>query len=632
MARKYTIKTKEDAERYKKLHDQANDAFHNGDSIMLDGDYDALRDALLPWYPDLENQVGAPVPKSASARMTALPNFMASLHKIKPPEFADKNKLRDFHTRLGPPTEEKVVMTKVDGSSVQIVNRKGRKSMYSRGDGTTGQDISYLIPHLRMGECPDGYDIRFEVVLTIKAFAKVQALVPHKNYTAPRNVASSAIVNATRADPRIAGLASCIAFTIYKPRMTPQAALQKLRELGWLVPRWRMVADVSVTALTALLQEWKAAVPYEMDGLVLARNVYEAPGLPKPANAIAFKIDDPPTIVTVKKVVWEPSQYGLLNPVAYFDPIKVSGVSVTKCTLHDARNVLRKRIGPGARIGVIRSGDVIPKIVSVKRPAKQAALPPKGTYTWVVDKKGNRGANILSTDPQHLQQIAATRRVAFFSSIGVLGFGDAVASKLHDVPITTICRMTPAELRAKGLGQADSVKLPQAIRTALQSTTVPRLMAASSVFGSGFGIEKANTAWAAINGNPPKKRTELAARIAALHGFSDESAQSFADRWADWLKFYKSLPYRPKTTANSTALVGKVFAFSEFRDKLLENYIQSHGGQVKGSVTKDTTALFAAPTCDSTKARRAKALIAQGVKVQIVPPSQAREFVGFKQP
>jgi DNA ligase (NAD+) len=614
MARTYSFKTKAEAARFKPTYEAANNAFHNGDSIMLDSDFEALKEALLPWYPEIESHIGAT--QNASARMVPLPNAMTSQVKAR------KDTIHKYVDRIGPDTHGSA---KADGSSLQIVNVKGVKKLYSRGDAktNTGQDVSHLIPLLKIGECPPGYAIRFECVLTRAAFEQVKVITKGKrikDYTAARNVASSGIVNNSRPDPAIVALASCPAFTIYKPKMTPRQAFARLVELGWEVPLNQPITDLSPRALTLLLKTWERTVPYDIDGIVLSKNVHEAPVAgSNPHHSVAFKVDKPPQKVVVSKVVWEASQYGRLKPVAHFvTPVNLNGAEVSKATAHDARMVRTKRIGPGAEIFIIRSGEVIPKIVGVAKPALKASFPKKGTYTW-------NGANIEAVGDNYRAEILTRQRVAFFADIGVLGLGESVASKLTALSIPEIARKSPIELRALGVGQADSVKLPAAIKKALETTSMPRLMAASSVFGSGFGLTKANAVWAVLKGNPPKTRAELVERVVALHGFSKVSAESFAARYAQWLKFLKDLPFKPIVSGGSGKLVGKLYAFSEFRDKELENFIIDQGGQVKGSVSKATTAVFAPPGANSTKAQKARLL-----QVPIVPPSQARDFIGYE--
>lgn len=614
MARKFNIKTKAEAVKWYKTWQAANTSYHNGDAIMLDADFDALTDALEPFYPQVRSVIGAKITNS-SARKVTLPNAMGSLDKVnvsRPESLRLLANITKGRSRI-------VVEEKVDGGSLQYVSdAKGGRKLFTRGDGRVGQDVSHLIPMLQLGEIEPNMAIRVEIVLPYKTHKK---LISAGDGKAPRNLVSGLINSSKNINAKVAKSAICVAFSIYKPEMSPLQQLATLKRLGWHVPRHKAIdaAKATPAMLTKLLKEWRTTARYEMDGLVVLQNKYEkaTPGT-NPKYSIAFKVDEPPTEAKVLRVEWVPSQYGALKPVVHIEPKQIGGVTVSKATGHDARNILSKKIGPGAVVQVIRSGDVIPKIVGVKTPAAKASMPPKGTYEW-------DGANIVSNSDEHDEDITKAQVLAFFSAIGVLGFGDAVAALVAHMPIPQIAGLSTAQWRKLGAGQADSAKLPVAIKAALEGTTVPRLMAASSVFGRGFGLTKANAMWSELRGKVPNTKSKLAETIANIPGFSQKSAAGIAANWRTWVEFYNDLPYKPKATKTKASLAGKVYVFSEYRDRDLENFITSNGGTVSNSVSSKTTALFTYPSAKTTKANAARKL-----DVPIVDPSKARSLVGYK--
>ena len=84
---------------------------------------------------------------------------------------------------------------------------------------------------------------------------------------------------------------------------------------------------------------------------------------------------------TVTDIEWETSRRGLLIPVIKLKPVKVSGVTIKSVNGHNARYVVENKIGIGSEVIIMRSGEVIPYIVSVEKTAKPA-MPTDCEYEW----------------------------------------------------------------------------------------------------------------------------------------------------------------------------------------------------------------------------------------------------------
>src|SRR5690606_21772943 len=137
--------------------------------------------------------------------------------------------------------------------------------------------------------------------------------------------------------------------------------------------------------LSQLLTRRRTSYQYEIDGLVVvpANRVFEYENEERPKWTTAFKEnlsdDDAPT-VKVLQVIWQTSRAGRLTPKIEIEPTRRDGVTITHATAHNAHWLRENGVGVGAKIKLVRSGGVIPKIQRVVRKAKPAL--PDCEYKW----------------------------------------------------------------------------------------------------------------------------------------------------------------------------------------------------------------------------------------------------------
>src|SRR5688500_14556798 len=177
---------------------ELRDAYYRGDPLVADAEYDAVEDelrALVDEHPDLApdpnplQQVGASPVLHAPVRHS---RPMLSLQKATKPE-----QVVAFFDQF--PGQPVVVMPKLDGLSLALVYEGGRLARaVTRGDGTTGDDVTPLVRALADG-VPDRIDaagrteVRGELVMLRSTFAKYNAAHPDKPLINPRNAAAGTI-------------------------------------------------------------------------------------------------------------------------------------------------------------------------------------------------------------------------------------------------------------------------------------------------------------------------------------------------------------------------------------------------------------------------------------------------------
>src|SRR6185295_16150120 len=159
---------------------------------------------------------------------------------------------------------------------------------------------------------------------------------------------------------------------------TQAAMLQALRDWGFHVEQnvkaCRGVEEVA--GYHAALMEQRDRLDYEIDGVVVKvdrRDWQDLLGVRSrsPRWAVAFKFPPREEITQVVDIVVQVVRTGKLTPVAQLQPVNVSGVTVSRATLHNQDEVERKDVRVGDTVRVRRAGDVIPEVVEVlkdKRP------------------------------------------------------------------------------------------------------------------------------------------------------------------------------------------------------------------------------------------------------------------------
>ena len=375
----------------KALYVKAKDAYYNSDKeIMSDYRFDVLEDAIRaadPKWPELKKTGVLGKKKPVTLRVP-----MPSLSKCK----SHGNVASKFMSRVNRFDKDaaKVAMEKLDGGSVLATYEGGKLvSLATRGDGITGQDITFLAPYCRT--LPSKVSrkavmhIRMEAVLTKEDF---QTLYANKAVSA--RAAVSGALNRTEASGMLRRI-HFVALRLLDADIPVGAGLDMLSTLGFITVKAALITKCTDDDLTTRLVTWRSQSLYEIDGLVIHAN--NAP-LPvddtRPKFAFAYKLDeaiDTAPLATIKEIVWKKSAFNVLVPKAIITPIDFDGVTVKQVALHNYAWAVANQTGIGAIVRVIRSGDIIPKIVKVEKPMPISLPTGFGKVTF-------DGTNVLCVD------------------------------------------------------------------------------------------------------------------------------------------------------------------------------------------------------------------------------------------
>ncbi|NGY66357.1 NAD-dependent DNA ligase LigA [Lentzea sp. NEAU-D13] len=361
---------------------ELRDAYYQGEPLVADAEYDAIEDefrALIAEHPELApednplDHVGAPSVLHAPVRHS---RPMLSLEKANKPE-----QVEAFFGRF--PGQPVVVMPKLDGLSLALVYENGRLARaVTRGDGTTGDDVTFLTRALCDGvpdkvEAPGRVEVRGECVMLRSTFDAYNKKNPEKPLINPRNAAAGTL----RAKDPKAVEGRRMQFFAFDLTTEPESADSDLdaglRKLGF------SVADMSHCSSAAEAQELiegieqaRNSLDYDLDGAVLRlanRDAFAAAGTrsSSPRGAIAYKFAAEEKTTVLMDVVWDVGKTGKIAPVAWLEPVFVGGTTVTRATLANQEVIRSRGIKIGDTVLVRRAGDVIPFVAGVLDESKR---------------------------------------------------------------------------------------------------------------------------------------------------------------------------------------------------------------------------------------------------------------------
>ncbi|MBP7707980.1 MAG: NAD-dependent DNA ligase LigA [Candidatus Aminicenantes bacterium] len=386
------------------------DIVHHERKYYVDADpqiSDAEFDRLMAELRDLEARFPELVtPESPTQRVGERPleGFATVAHRtpmLSIDNGYDEDEIREFEARvrkaLGGRPVAYTAELKIDGLGVSVLYKGGRFARaVTRGDGLRGDDVTANVKTIRslpltIPETGD-VEVRGEVYLPFASFREINRAREEAGeplFANPRNAAAGSL---RLLDPRQAasrGLDVFLYYLVVDGAEEPGqwGALGRLKALGFPTdPHSRFCPDLE--GVLAFWREWTARrdeLAYDADGVVVKVDDAEArrelgTTAKSPRWAISYKFPARQATTRVEDIVVQVGRTGALTPVAVLEPVKLSGTTISRSTLHNEEELKRKDVRVGDTVLIERSGDVIPQVVSVmleKRPrgAKPFAWP-----------------------------------------------------------------------------------------------------------------------------------------------------------------------------------------------------------------------------------------------------------------
>lgn len=611
--------------------------FNEGETFIEDSEYDALKQYTHGVNPTHPYFLGTG--SEIRGGKVKLPYPMGSLTQVYQ---GDTSK---WIAQNSLSKDNIVVSDKLDGVSALVIYDQNAKLQigFSRGDGIEGADITR---HLRkMPSLPQevrsktGFVVRGEIIVKKTIFPIIREATKSRSggaYKNPRNMVAG-LMNSSENPDVVYQYLDFVAYEIIKGGDSEHKALQ-LDELvikhGFLVPGWQQYRGDELTdhVLTERLVERRNESPYELDGLVLdvASGVRRQQLTPSketlnPEYARKYKVADESNlaIATVKGVEWNISKDGYFKPRVNIEPVELVGVTVQYATGFNAKFINDNKIGKGAQIKITRSGDVIPFILGVVKPAKEADMPVNRDVEWTETGVDLKLVNASSNATVRFEQL-----LDFFNTIDVPALKEGNLKSIFDAGFETpesVIELTQEDISTLVGSRPIGKKIFAGLREKLTNIPMYQLMGAHPAFGRGVGVRKMKKLYEAFEGE--MTRCEKVADIMAVEGFEHKTATKIVNGMPTFTtflmrvhSFIKIQKYEAPKTGN---LSGMTFVFTGFRNSDLEKEILNRGGKMGSAVSKNTTYLVADdPTSTSGKAAKAREC-----GVRIINVTQLRELL-----
>lgn len=568
-------------------------------------------------------------------------DFKPVSHKIPMLSLANtysEEELYDFDRRIHEalPKNQKieyVVELKIDGASVSLNYVDSYlKTAATRGDGFVGEEITANVKTikavpLRLKKSKSipyklqNIEVRGEIYMNIADFQdlnKERDKRGEKLFANPRNSSAGTL---KLQDPKIVAQRPLNIF-LYSLISTEEEFesqfknLEILRLLGFRVnPEAKLCKNIDdVIAACREFEKKRDTLEYEVDGAVIKVNSIKQQNIlgsiaKAPRWAVAFKFKAKQAFTRLNKITWQVGRTGTITPVAELEPVLLAGSTISRATLHNFDEILRKDIREGDKVVIEKGGDVIPKIVSVvlnerssnsketKPPAKcpvceSKIFKPEGEVAYYCEN---------SECPAQIKG-----RIEHFASRGAMdieGLGEALINLFVDLgylktydQIYDLKNKRDELIQIERLGEKSIDNLLNAIEESKKQSFAKVLFALGIRYVGSGAAKKLTDHFLSIDEMMNASEEE----ITSIHEIGPSISRSVKNFFSDKhnikvvqrLKAHNLNFKSEKKTVRESPFLGKTFVLtgtlSKFSREEAEEKISNFGGKPSTSVSKKT--------------------------------------------
>lgn len=484
--------------------------------------------------------------------------------------------------------------------------------LYTRGDGKVGQDITHLLRVLKLPNNTDmkhgGIVVRGEFIIPKSVFDTKYKSV----FANPRNLVSG-IINSKTLDEKASDL-HFVAYEVIQPAMKPSEQMKKLVEMRFETVMNMEVPTLSNELLSETLLDWRQNHMYEIDGVIVTNDAVYPRTSGNPDHAFAFKmvLSDQVAEAKVVDVIWAASKSGYLKPRVQIEPVRLGGVTIEFATGFNGKFIEENKIGIGAIIQMVRSGDVIPYIKSISVPAEVAKMPDV-PYVWT-----DSHVDILLENVGDDVGVREKNITAFFVSLEVDGLSTGNVKRIMNAgydSIPKILRMSKADFeKVEGFKDKMIEKVYQGIHSKIAGASLIDIMVASNMFGRGIGERKITPIMKAFPTilTSSESVDEKIVMLRSIDGIGPENAKSFANHISSFLTFLRDCGLESKLIQSgeqvssqvssqvmqehlvdaTNPLFQKKIVMTKVRDKEIIEHLKTVGATLEDNIKKDTFVLI----------------------------------------
>ena len=592
---------------------------------VSDKQYDELYNELLA----LEKENGTVFPDSPTRRIGGEPikEFKPHTH-LKKLYSLDKcnsfDELREWDAKIKKIAPDAVYTLeyKLDGLTLSLTYENGYfKGAATRGNGETGEDVTAQVSTIKSIPLSVPYKATFEAqgegIMRLSALKKYNetASEPLKN---ARNGVAGAIRNL---DPKVTASRNLdiifynVNYIEGKDISSQRESIAFLKDNGFKTEMLFVSKDIE-EIIGRINSVDRKALDFLIDGMVIKVDdirLREKLGYTDkfPRWAMAYKFEAEETTTVLKDVVWNVGRTGKLTPLASLEPVELCGATVSRATLNNYGDIVRKKVKKGSRVFVRRSNDVIPEILGVAEdnggteiqkpevcPACGAKLVEEGALLFCPNESGcppqitGRIEHFVSKDCMDIRGISEKSVAQLYEKLDVRSVTDLYYLKADDV--------------ARLDGYKDK-KIENFISSVEKSKSVPL-----DRFINALGIENVGK----------KTARDLALRFKSMNALMDaeretlleiedigevvaDSITSYFGKHRALIEKFREIGIDPKIeqqTANG-AFSGKKFVLTgtlpTYTRSEATKLIENAGGEVASSVSNDTDYVLAGDNAGS---------------------------------
>lgn len=506
----------------------ANSFYHAGrESPLTDEQYDHLRlqlielERLYP-YDVLPNTITNKVGHVPIGKTIAHTHAMLSLDNV----FSDVGLLsfiKSIQERY--PGFHLAIEDKLDGMACSLHYSNGRlKYAVTRGDGAMGEIITDAVHFIanvpKIVAYQNDFEVRGEVVISRPDFETINRDLILANDKPLKSLRNAAVGAMKAKNPTMATQRKCqfVAYDVYGLDSTVVAhdiAMMQLQSLGFKTTKPFVLAGDMLTntdQIDYFVERLKdTSLEFAIDGIVFKVNEYNVQEVlgfnnTAPHWAIAFKSNDMISETILNDVVWQVGRTGNITPVGHVDPVQLPGVEITNVTLHNQQYIDSLDVCIGDSIGIIRSGQVIPKVVSViARNSNRKAIPYPLYCPSCYANIRMDGAFMKCTNVFHCKGATAERLIHASSDqcVEIKGVGDEIIKELVErkliSSITDLYKDSMAQLLANRCPNTADSRLSEFQQLITGSRVTSRERAISALSIPNIGTITARTLAAQID-------------------------------------------------------------------------------------------------------------------------------------